>query len=243
MNRCANASRNLIARSCSSIAEIVGAELHARPIPPGRRARFTHDYTDNEMLAHQTGLQHPRIALRRLFSNAGSADSRLYALHHDEPHVGRAISRARQARFLTFWSSTRLHRCGPRRRLARCFAAIRRSLWAIREQLPPTDFFIPSDDSDDQQAEDAPEKSILELGAPLLASDAHAGSSLPFAPPQPNSLFQPRVLRRALARLSKPRDGGPRIRASPAGKSMAPTRSGRAAILKKRVPSSRKLPR
>jgi len=52
---------------------MVAAKLHSRVIPWGRRAASTKDYTDNQMLDHQTGLQKPRIALRRLFSNAGAA--------------------------------------------------------------------------------------------------------------------------------------------------------------------------
>ena len=39
----------------------------------GQRAQSTRDYTDNQMLDHQTSLQKPRIALRRLFGNAGAA--------------------------------------------------------------------------------------------------------------------------------------------------------------------------
>jgi hypothetical protein len=53
--------------------QMIAAKLHTRSIPPGRRAGSTRDYTENEMLVHQTGLQQPRIALRRLFSNAGNA--------------------------------------------------------------------------------------------------------------------------------------------------------------------------
>ena len=32
------------------------------------------------------------------------------------------------------------------------------------EQLPPSDFFVAANDSENDQAEDAPEESILELG-------------------------------------------------------------------------------
>jgi hypothetical protein len=44
--------------------QMIAGKVHARPIPPGRRAGSTREYTDNEMLAHQSGLQQPRIALR-----------------------------------------------------------------------------------------------------------------------------------------------------------------------------------
>jgi hypothetical protein len=51
----------------------VAAKLFTRQIPMGQRAQSTRDYTDNQMLDHQTSLQKPRIALRRLFNNAGAA--------------------------------------------------------------------------------------------------------------------------------------------------------------------------
>ena len=190
--------------------QMVAAELHARPIPPGRRAGSARDYTDNEMLAHQTGLQHPRIALRRLFSNAGSA-IRAYTpcIMMSPMSVAQYLEPGKHNfDLLVIDEASQMRPEEALGAMLRCNQAV---VVGDPEQLPPTDFFIPSDDSDDQQAEDAPEESILELAAPLLASDAHAGSSLPFAPPQPNSLFQPRVLRRALARLSKPRDGGPGV--------------------------------
>ena len=52
---------------------LVAAKLFARQVPVGQRAQSTRDYTDNQMLDHQTSLQKPRIALRRLFGNAGAA--------------------------------------------------------------------------------------------------------------------------------------------------------------------------
>ena len=53
--------------------QMIAAKLHEAPIPPGTRTQSVKDYTDNQMLVHQTGLQRPRIALRRLFTNAGDA--------------------------------------------------------------------------------------------------------------------------------------------------------------------------
>src|SRR5260370_41819043 len=52
---------------------LVGAKLFTRPVPVGQRAQSTRDYTDNQMPDHQTSLQKPRIALRRLFAKAGAA--------------------------------------------------------------------------------------------------------------------------------------------------------------------------
>src|SRR5258708_31690490 len=51
---------------------LVAAKVFSRPVPVGQRAQSTRDYTDNQMLDHQTSLQKPRIALRRLFGNAGA---------------------------------------------------------------------------------------------------------------------------------------------------------------------------
>jgi hypothetical protein len=52
---------------------LVAANLHTRPVPEGRGAQGVRHYTDNQILERQVGLQKPRIAPRRLFSNAGAA--------------------------------------------------------------------------------------------------------------------------------------------------------------------------
>src|SRR5262245_15049133 len=52
---------------------LIAVTLYERPIPAGTRAQRTRDYTDNQMLDHQTSLQKPRISLRRLFGIAGDA--------------------------------------------------------------------------------------------------------------------------------------------------------------------------
>src|SRR5262249_56933026 len=43
--------------------KMIAAELPTRPVPPGRRAPSTRDYTDREMLAHQTCLRRPHTPL------------------------------------------------------------------------------------------------------------------------------------------------------------------------------------
>jgi hypothetical protein len=143
--------------------QMIAAKLHARPIQPGRRAGSTRDYTENEMLAHQTGLQQPRIALRRLFSNAGNA-IRAYmpCIMMSPMSVAQYLEPGKHNFDLLVIDEASQMRpeeaLGP---MLRCNQAV---IVGDPEQLPPTDFFTASDDISDQEAEDAPEESILELG-------------------------------------------------------------------------------
>jgi very-short-patch-repair endonuclease len=143
--------------------QIIAAKLHARPIPPGRRAGSTRDYTDNEMLAHQTGLQQPRIALRRLFSNAGNAiRSYTPCVMMSPMSVAQYLEPGRhQFDMLVIDEASQMRPEEALGAMLRCNQAV---IVGDPEQLPPTDFFTASDDGGDQQAEDAPEESILELG-------------------------------------------------------------------------------
>jgi very-short-patch-repair endonuclease len=143
--------------------QMIAAKLHARPIPPGRRAGSTRDYTDNEMLTHQTGLQQPRIALRRLFSNAGNA-IRAYTpcVMMSPMSLAQYLEPGRhQFDLLVVDEASQMRPEEALGAMLRCNQAV---IVGDPEQLPPTDFFMASDDGGDQQAEDAPEESILELG-------------------------------------------------------------------------------
>jgi hypothetical protein len=143
--------------------EMIAAKLHVRPIPPGRRAGSTRDYTDNEMLAHQTGLQQPRIALRRLFSNAGNAIRAYMPCVMMSPmSVAQYLEPGRhQFDMLVIDEASQMRPEDALGAMLRCNQAV---IVGDPEQLPPTDFFTASDDGGDPQAEDAPEESILELG-------------------------------------------------------------------------------
>jgi AAA domain len=143
--------------------QMIAAKLHARPIPPGRRAGSTRDYTDNEMLAHQTGLQQPRIALRRLFSNAGNA-IRAYTpcIMMSPMSVAQYLEPGRhQFDLLVIDEASQMRPEDALGAMLRCNQAV---IVGDPEQLPPTDFFTASDESTEKEAEDAPEESILELG-------------------------------------------------------------------------------
>jgi hypothetical protein len=143
--------------------QMIAAKLHARPIPPGRRAGSTRDYTDNEMLTHQTGLQQPRIALRRLFTNAGNA-IRAYApcIMMSPMSVAQYLEPGKHNfDILVIDEASQMRPEDALGAMLRCKQAV---IVGDPEQLPPTDFFTASDESSDQQAEDSPEESILELG-------------------------------------------------------------------------------
>jgi very-short-patch-repair endonuclease len=143
--------------------QMIAAKLHARPIPPGRRSGSTRDYSDNEMLAHQTGLQQPRIALRRLFSNAGNA-IRAYTpcIMMSPMSVAQYLEPGKHTfDLLVIDEASQMRPEGALGAMLRCGQAV---IVGDPEQLPPTDFFMASDDTSDQEAEDAPEESILELG-------------------------------------------------------------------------------
>jgi very-short-patch-repair endonuclease len=143
--------------------KMIAAQLHSRPIPPGRRAGSTRDYTDNEMLTHQTGLQQPRIALRRLFSNAGNA-IRAYTpcVMMSPMSVAQYLEPGRHNfDLLVIDEASQMRPEDALGAMLRCKQAV---IVGDPEQLPPTDFFTASDDTSDEKAEDAPEESILELG-------------------------------------------------------------------------------
>jgi very-short-patch-repair endonuclease len=142
--------------------KLVAAKLHAKQIPIGYRAQSTRDYTDAQMLDHQTSLQKPRIALRRLFTNAGNAIraykpcilmSPMSVAQYLEPgkHVFDLliIDEASQMRPEDALGAT-----------MRCSQAV---IVGDPEQLPPSDFFKASESQTDEEVEDTPEESILEL--------------------------------------------------------------------------------
>jgi hypothetical protein len=143
--------------------KVIAAQLHARPIPPGRRAGSTRDYTENEMLTHQTGLQQPRIALRRLFSNAGNAIRGYTPCVMMSPmSVAQYLEPGRHKfDLLVIDEASQMRPEDALGAMLRCNQAV---IVGDPEQLPPTDFFSTSVDADDEKAEDAPEESILELG-------------------------------------------------------------------------------
>ncbi|WP_316173010.1 DUF4011 domain-containing protein [Bradyrhizobium sp. SZCCHNRI2049] len=141
----------------------IAAQLHNRSIPPGRRAGSTRDYTENEMLTHQTGLQQPRIALRRLFSNAGNA-IRAYTpcVMMSPMSVAQYLEPGRHKfDLLVIDEASQMRPEDALGAMLRCNQAV---IVGDPEQLPPTDFFNTSVDANDEKAEDAPEESILELG-------------------------------------------------------------------------------
>lgn len=156
--------------------KMIAAKLHTRPVPPGRRAPSTRDYTDNQMLDHQTGLQQPRIALRRLFTNAGDA-IRAYTpcIMMSPMSVAQYLEPGKHNfDLLVIDEASQMRPEDALGAMLRCAQAI---IVGDPEQLPPTDFFVAADDGDAQQVEDAPEESILELGRrcwhPMRMLDVH----------------------------------------------------------------------
>src|SRR5260370_1339492 len=143
--------------------KMIAAKLEARTVPPGRRAPSVADYTDNEMLSHQTGLQQPRIALRRLFSNAGGAIRAYMPCTMMSPMSVAQYLEPGQHTFdlLVVDEASQMRPEDALGALMRCRQAV---IVGDPQQLPPTDFFTVSSHDDDQQAQDAPEESILELG-------------------------------------------------------------------------------
>jgi predicted RNase H-like HicB family nuclease len=143
--------------------KMIAARLHERPIPAGRRAQSVRDYTDNEMLSHQTGLQQPRIALRRLFTNAGSA-IRAYTpcVMMSPMSVAQYLEPGKHLfDLLVVDEASQMKPEDALGALMRCGQAV---IVGDPQQLPPTDFFSVSNDGDGQDAQDGPEESILELG-------------------------------------------------------------------------------
>jgi very-short-patch-repair endonuclease len=156
--------------------KMIAAKLQARPVPPGGRAPSVRDYTDNQMLDHQTGLQQPRIALRRLFTNAGGA-IRAYmpCIMMSPMSVAQYLEAGKHTFDLLVVDEA------SQMRPEDALGALLRSKQAIivgdPEQLPPTDFFVAADNATPQEVEDAPEESILELGRrcwhPMRMLDVH----------------------------------------------------------------------
>jgi very-short-patch-repair endonuclease len=155
---------------------MVAAKLHERPIPPGQRAQSVKDYTDNQMLDHQTGLQKPRIALRRLFTNAGDA-IRAYkpCVMMSPMSVAQYLEPGKHSfDLLVVDEASQMRPEDSLGAMLRCSQAV---IVGDPEQLPPSDFFLANESGDDQEAEDAPEESILELGRrcwhPMRMLDVH----------------------------------------------------------------------
>lgn len=142
---------------------MIAAKLHEQSIPPGRRAPSVRDYTDNEMLSHQAGLQQPRIALRRLFSNAGAA-IRAYmpCLMMSPMSVAQYLEPGKHNfDILVVDEASQMKPENALGAMLRCSQAV---IVGDPQQLPPTDFFAVTSDGSDRDARDEPEESILELG-------------------------------------------------------------------------------
>jgi hypothetical protein len=143
--------------------QLVAAKLHARPIPIGNRAQSTRDYTDAQMLDHQTGLQKPRIALRRLFSNAGNAIRAYKPCFMMSPmSVAQYLEPGKHPfDLLIIDEASQMRPEDALGAMIRCAQAI---VVGDPEQLPPSDFFMAGETRSDEEIEDTPEDSILELG-------------------------------------------------------------------------------
>jgi very-short-patch-repair endonuclease len=142
--------------------KMIAAKLHGRPVPAGRRAQSVRDYTENEMLTHQTGLQQPRIALRRLFTNAGEA-IRAYTpcIMMSPMSVAQYLEPGKNVfDLLVIDEASQMRPEDALGAMMRCHQAI---IVGDPQQLPPTDFFTASNDGDGDE-DDRPEESILELG-------------------------------------------------------------------------------
>lgn len=142
---------------------LVAAKLFAQPVPVGQRAQSTRDYTDNQMLDHQTSLQKPRIALRRLFGNAGAAIRAYKPCIMMSPMSVAQYLEPGKHRFdlLIIDEASQMRPEDALGALIRCAQAV---VVGDPEQLPPSDFFVAGETRDDEEIEDSPEESILELG-------------------------------------------------------------------------------
>jgi len=142
---------------------LVAAKLFMRQIPMGQRAQSTRDYTDNQMLDHQTSLQKPRIALRRLFSNAGAA-IRAYkpCVMMSPMSVAQYLEPGKHHFDLLIIDEASQMR--PEEALGAVIRCAQAVVVGDPEQLPPSDFFIAGETRDEEEIEDSPEESILELG-------------------------------------------------------------------------------
>jgi hypothetical protein len=143
--------------------KMIAARMQGRPIPPGSRAQSVRDYTENEMLSHQTGLQKPRIALRRLFTNAGNAIRAYTPCVMMSPMSVAQYLEPGKHKFdlLVVDEASQMRPEDALGALMRCQQAV---IVGDPQQLPPTDFFTTSDYGDGDAAQDEPEESILELG-------------------------------------------------------------------------------
>jgi very-short-patch-repair endonuclease len=155
---------------------LVAAKLYARPVPVGQRAQSTRDYTDNQMLDHQTSLQKPRIALRRLFGNAGAAIRAYKPCIMMSPMSVAQYLEPSKHRFdlLIIDEASQMRPEDALGALIRCTQAV---VVGDPEQLPPSDFFVAGENRGDEEIEDSPEESILELGRrcwrPMRMLDVH----------------------------------------------------------------------
>lgn len=142
---------------------LVAAKLFARQVPVGQRAQSTRDYTDNQMLDHQTSLQKPRIALRRLFGNAGDAIRAYKPCIMMSPMSVAQYLEPGKHRFdvLIIDEASQMRPEDALGALIRCAQAV---VVGDPEQLPPSDFFVAAETRDEEEIEDSPEESILELG-------------------------------------------------------------------------------
>jgi very-short-patch-repair endonuclease len=142
---------------------LVAAKLFARPVPAGQRAQSTRDYTDSQMLDHQTNLQKPRIALRRLFGNAGAAIRAYKPCIMMSPMSVAQYLEPGKHKFdlLIIDEASQMRPEDALGALIRCTQAV---VVGDPEQLPPSDFFVAAESRDDEEIEDSPEESILELG-------------------------------------------------------------------------------
>src|SRR5258708_17588577 len=103
------------------------------------------------MLAHQTGLQQPRIALRRLFKNAGGA-IRAYTpcIMMSPMSVAQYLEPGKHAfDLLVIDEASQIRPEDALGALLRCSQSI---IAADPEHLPPTGFFVAADDGAAQQA-------------------------------------------------------------------------------------------
>lgn len=155
---------------------MIAAKLHKRPVPPGLRAPSVKDYTDNQMLIHQTGLQKPRISLRLLFSQAGSA-IRAYkpCVMMSPMSVAQYLEPGEHAfDLLVIDEASQMRPEDALGALLRCSQAV---IVGDPEQLPPSNFFVASDIDEDEDADDEPEESILELSrrcwSPMRMLEVH----------------------------------------------------------------------
>src|SRR5665647_118179 len=116
-----------------------GADTYVSHRPA--RAQSTRDYTDNQMLDHQAGLQKPRIALRRLFTNAGDAIRAYKPCIMMSPMSVAQYLEPGKNKFdlLIIDEASQMRPEDALGALIRCAQAV---IVGDPEQLPPSDFFV-----------------------------------------------------------------------------------------------------